>query len=514
MSFNESKAAFLKRSGIQPQVFGFSIVVILLAIILTLLNLHAAQRIFPAIEAEISSLFGWLFIFSMQGFLLFCFYLAASRFGHIRLGGPDARPDYSAGTWFSMLFAAGMGIGIIFWGVAEPVRHLQNPPGAEGLTSAGAIRAMDLTFLHWGFHAWGVYTLVGLALAYFSFNRGLPLTIRSAFYPLFGDRIYGSLGHIIDITAVVATIFGVATSMGLGVAQINAGLHYLFGITISTGVQVALIVLITGAATVSVVTGLDRGIKFLSQFNVIAALILLLFMLFVGPTLFLLKSFVQDTGHYLQNLVVLGSWSGAYSHHSKWLGKWTVFYWAWWVAWSPFVSMFIARVSRGRTVREFILGVLVVPSVLTFLWLTVFGGTAIFNILHGDNSVLNAVNSNIATALFELLRSYPLAKISTILGMILVAVFFVTSADSSALVAGIIGVGGKLEVAAPQRAFWAVAEGVVAAVLMVGGGISALRAASLSSGLPFLIILIIMAYCLFRAFQEDMPPDKYTGTGK
>jgi choline/glycine/proline betaine transport protein len=255
-----------------------------------------------------------------------------------------------------------MGIGLMFWSVAEPLTHLQNPPGAAGMTAAGAVRAMDLTFLHWGFHAWGIYALVGLALASFTFNRGLPLTIRSAFYPLLGERIYGPIGNVIDILAVIATLFGVATSLGFGVAQINAGLNYVFDVDISRNVQILLIAVITAVATGSVVSGLDKGIKRLSQVNLVAALILMGFLLAVGPTLFLMKSLVQDTGHYLQNLLTLGSWTETYDRDASWQGNWTVFYWSWWIAWSPFVGMFIARISKGRTFREFVLGVLIVPS--------------------------------------------------------------------------------------------------------------------------------------------------------
>ena len=492
---------------IHPQVFGISVALILLFTVLTLSSLAVAEEVFARVGALITANFGWLFVLCVQSFLLFCVYLAVSRFAHIRIGGPAARPDYSLLSWFAMLFSAGMGIGLMFWSVAEPVFHLQNPPGAEGMTVNGAMRAMDLTFLHWGLHAWAIYALVGLSLAYFHFNKGLPLTIRSGFQPLLGERIHGPAGTLIDILAVVATLFGVATSLGLGVAQINAGLHYLFGLPIAVPVQLVLIAVVTAVATLSVVAGLDRGIKRLSQLNLAAALLLLFFVLAIGPTLFLLKSFVQHTGHYLQNLLSLGSWTETYVRAPGWQANWTVFYWAWWIAWSPFVGMFIARISRGRTVREFVLGVLFVPSLFTFIWITVFGGTAIYEALVLQSSgIVDAVNADVATALFALLEGYPLAAFTTVLAVLLVFVFFVTSSDSGSLVIDMITAGGRLNPPVGQRVFWAISEGVVAGVLLLGGGLAALRTASIASGLPFAVVLVLMAWCLLQAFRAEVPP--------
>lgn len=494
-----------KRLTIHPWVFGFSAGLIFLVVLITLVNLDVAEATFARIRDGITTVFGWFMILCVQGFLLLCVYLAASRFGHIRIGGPGTRPEFTTPAWFSMLFSAGMGIGLMFWSVAEPLVHLQDPPGAAGMTSQGAVRAMDLVFLHWGFHAWGIYALVGLALAYFTFNRGLPLTIRSAFHPLLGDRIHGPIGNVIDILAVIATMFGIATSLGFGVAQINAGLNYIFGVGISRNVQIVLIAIITAVATGSVVSGLDKGIKRLSQLNLVVALALMLFVLIVGPTLFLMKSLVQDTGHYLQNLLTLGSWTETYEQKAGWQGAWTVFYWSWWIAWSPFVGMFIARISKGRTVREFILGVLIVPSLLTFIWITTFGGSAIYQSLFVDTNVVDAANANVATALFELLRGYPLASLSALVAIFLVFVFFVTSSDSGSLVIDIITSGGHLDPPVGQRIFWAVTEGVVAAALTVGGGLTALQTASISTGLPFAVVLVLMGYCLVKAFRQEMP---------
>jgi choline/glycine/proline betaine transport protein len=488
-----------------PHVFGFSAGLILLFVVVTLLNLDAAEATFNAAKDGITARFGWFLIFCVQAFLLFCVYVAMSRFGHIRLGGPGAKPEFTTASWFAMLFAAGMGIGLMFWSVAEPTLHLQNPPGAPGMTPEGAQRSLDLTFLHWGFHVWGIYALVGLSLAYFTFNRGLPLTIRSAFHPLLGEKIYGPLGSIIDTLAVVATMFGIATSLGLGVAQINAGLDYVFGIEFSRNAQMLLIAFITAVATASVASGLDKGIKRLSQLNMIAALCLLLFVLLLGPTLFLFKNLVQSTGHYLQNLLTLGSWTETYARDTSWQGSWTIFYWAWWIAWSPFVGMFIARISRGRTVREFISGVLIVPSILTFVWIATFGGSAIYETLFVDTGILDAANNNVATALFEMLTRYPLSKVTALLAVFLVFIFFVTSCDSGSLVMDIITAGGRLDAPLPQRIFWAVTSGVVAAVLTLGGGLVALQTASITTGLPFAVVLVLMAWCLLKAFREDMP---------
>ncbi len=493
------------RLHIHPTVFGISALLIIGFVFITLVQIDSAESFFQAIKFWITDRFGWLLILLVQGFLLFCVYLALSRFSHVRIGGADARPDFSRLSWFAMLFGAGMGIGLLFYGVAEPVLHFLQPPKIPGETGTAATRAMDITFLHWGFHAWSIYALVGLSLAFFSYNRGLPLTIRSAFYPLLGERIYGPLGTAIDVMAVVATLFGVATSLGFGVAQINAGLNFLFGVAIDTETQVLLIMGITLVATASVVSGLNQGIRRLSEFNLLIAAVLLAFVLVGGPTLFLLKSFVQNTGHYLQNLMLLGSWTASYQAESDWQGNWTLFYWTWWIAWSPFVGMFIARISRGRTIREFLLGVLLAPTLLTFLWFSVFGGTAIYTELQGVESIAVAVNQNIATALFELLNYYPLSTITSLFAILLVFVFFVTSSDSGSLVIDIITAGGNLNPPVAQRIFWALTEGVVAAVLLSGGGLLALQTAAITTGLPFALVMVFMCVGLFKALNQEVP---------
>jgi choline/glycine/proline betaine transport protein len=493
---------------VHPTVFGISAFLILTVMFITLLNIGTAERFFSEAKLWITESFGWLLILAVQSFLLYCGYLAVSRFGTIRIGGETATPEFSRPTWFAMLFSAGMGIGLLFYGVAEPTIHFSNPPNMEGGTRAAAARAMDLTFLHWGLHAWAIYALVGLSLAYFSYNKHLPLTIRSTFYPLIGQRIYGPMGSVVDVLAVVATLFGVATSLGLGVTQINTGLGYLFGITVSSEVQILLIMCITLVATASVVSGLNVGIRRLSEINLVFAVLLMLFLLIGGPTLFLLNSTVQNTGHYLQNLLILGSWTETYRMDSHWQSNWTLFYWTWWIAWSPFVGMFIARISKGRTVREFVGGVMLVPALLSFMWFSVFGGSAIYAELFNGVNITEAVDQNIATALFKLLDIYPFSTITSLLAIALVFVFFITSSDSGSLVIDIITAGGNLNPPVAQRIFWAVTEGVVAAVLLAGGGLLALQTAAIMTGLPFALVLIAMCFGLYRSFNQDRPAKK------
>ena len=387
------------------------------------------------ILGNVSAQLGWFFITAANIFLIYTVYLFFSKFGSIRLGGKNATPEFSTTAWFAMLFSAGMGIGLVFWSVGEPMWHFIGPPslfGVEGSSGASAQAAMAVTIFHWGFHAWAIYAVIGLALAFFCFNKGLPLTPRSAFYPLIGDKIYGFWGHLIDIIAVFATIFGLATSLGLGAQQVNAGLTTLFGVAAANvGVQVILIAIITGIAIISVVTGLKKGVKILSQFNIYLALLLTLFVLILGPTLFLFDSLGQNIGSYLSNIIPLSTWTESYGPvEAGWQHSWTVFYWAWWIAWSPFVGMFIARISKGRTIRQFVGGVLFVPTLVSSIWLTVFGGTALHRELYSGGGIVDAVKDNVATAMFELLATLPLAEITSFLMVVVIITFFVTSSDS------------------------------------------------------------------------------------
>ncbi len=487
-------------------VFWPSTVLIIFFIGVTLIIGEPMSKVFTNVQDRISEYGGWFFILAVNFFLIFSLVIAFGKFGNIRLGGYNSKPEFRQGAWFSMLFSAGMGIGILFWSVGEPVLHYVNPPQGEGNSIASASNSMQLTFLHWGFHAWGIYALVGLSLAFFTFNKKLPLTISSVFYPLLGEKVHGKFGKIINVLAVVATLFGLATSLGLGVKQVSAGLNHLFGFTDSVNLQVLLIALITLAATGSVVAGLSAGVKRLSQINIIIAAFFLFFMIIAGPTLFIFSSYVQNLGGYLQNFFQLSFWTETYAQ-SDWQKSWTVFYWAWWISWSPFVGMFIARISRGRTVREFLFGVLIVPTIITFLWLSAFGGSALFLEINGLADIASAVQSNVATSLYELLSQFPLSALTSVIAIVLVTSFFITSSDSGSLVVDSLTAGGKLDAPVAQRIFWALAEGGIAVVLLIGGGLGALQTAAISTGLPFAAILMVMAYSLTKGLGQEYIKD-------
>ncbi|HAC63158.1 MAG TPA: choline transporter [Cyanothece sp. UBA12306] len=490
-----------------PEVFIASGILVLLFVLLTILFKEPAETAFGQVQTFIANGMGWFMILAVSIYLSIAILLALSRFGTVRIGGQDARPEFPTFAWIAMLLSAGMGIGLMFWSVAEPIYHFQSPPTMLGTiepkTSDAAQQALSITFFHWGLHAWGIYALVGLALAFFAYNRGLPLTIRSVFYPLLGEGIYGWIGNVVDVLSVASTLFGLATSLGFGVQQVNAGLNFLFKLPINTPVQVGLIAIITGFATASVVSGLDAGVRRLSELNMILAGILMVFVLLAGPTIFLLGTFVQTTGYYLASLPTLSFWTETFES-TNWQNSWTVFYWGWWVSWSPFVGIFIARVSKGRTVREFLLGVLLLPSILTFLWMSIFGGTAL-NLELGNSSgiIVDAVTSEVATALFVMLQQLPWTGITSFVGIILVVVFFVTSSDSGSLVVDNLTSGGKLDSPVPQRIFWAVTEGIIAAVLLLGGGLTALQTAAITTGLPFAIVLLVMCYSLYRGLGQE-----------
>lgn len=488
---------------INKPVFFTSVFFIILSISLVLIYQDQARDVFLNIQNTIADAAGWFYILCINIFIVFLVIIAFSKYGQLRIGGQNERPEFKRMSWFAMLFSAGMGIGLLFWGVGEPITHFTNPPGMKGLTPEAASKAMDLTFLHWGFHAWAVYALVGLSLAYFTYSRGLPLTIRSVFYPFLGDRIYGRLGDLIDIFAVLATLFGLATSLGFGAKQMAAGLHHLWGIDGGNLTQVLLILFVTLVATISVVLGVDKGVKVLSEWNMRFALFLMVLVVVLGPSLFILKAFVQNTGSYLSSFLKISTWTESYLQ-GNWQNDWTIFYWGWWIAWSPFVGMFIARISKGRTVREFILGVLIIPALVTFFWITAFGSTGIYFILLGDDSLVRAVDEDIATALFVFLENFPLSAVLNVLGIILIAGFFITSSDSGSLVVDSITSGGRTDSPVGQRVFWAFSEGTIAAVLAIGGGLTALQAATIATGLPFAIILLFMCFALYKGLDEDM----------
>lgn len=463
---------------------------------------HAAVT-FSSTQRWLVTNFGWFYMASIAFFFGFVVYLAFSRFANIKLGPDDSEPDYSYISWFAMLFSAGMGIGLLFFGVSEPLTHFAQPPSGIGGTTAAANRAMEITFFHWGLQAWSVYIVVGLSLAYFSFRHGLPLSVRSALYPLIGDRIYGPIGHAVDIFAVLGTMFGVATSLGLGVMQVNAGLNFLFGVEISTYVQILLIVFITGMATISVVAGLDAGIRRISELNLLLALVMLVFILVAGPTATLLSALMQNVGGYLSSMVDMTF--NLYAYEPKeWMGDWTLFYWGWWISWSPFVGMFIARISRGRTIREFIIGVLLVPAGFTFLWLSLFGNTALtMELADSGINLVTAALEDSPTALFVMLGQLPWSNVMSLVATLLIITFFVTSSDSGSLVIDIITSGGNEDPPVWQRIFWAVTEGAVAAALLLAGGLSALQAAAISSALPFAFVMLFMCYGLYKGLQME-----------
>ncbi|MEX2601094.1 MAG: BCCT family transporter [Balneolaceae bacterium] len=487
---------------IHAPVFWPAVVLITLIICGTLLAGDSADELFLRIRIGITTWSSWLFVASVNLFVGYALYFAFSKFGTIRLGGEEAKPEFSRKAWFAMLFSAGMGIGLVFFAVAEPMWHLINPPHSEPGTIDAARDAMSLAFLHWGLHAWAIYAIVALSLAFFTFNRNLPLSIRSVFYPLLGSRIYGWPGDLIDILAVLATMFGLATSLGLGAAQAGAGLEYVFGLNNTVNLQIIIIAGVTSVAVGSVVLGIERGVKVLSEFNIRLAGLFLLFILIAGPSLFILNSLIQNIGHYAQHFPSFAFWIQAYEEGS-FITDWTVFYWAWWISWSPYVGMFIARISRGRTIKEFVLGVLIVPTLVTFLWMSGFGGSALFLEMNGIAEIAAAVEADQTTSLFILLDQFPFALFTSTVAILLVFSFFVTSSDSGSLVIDALTSGGKLQSPVGQRIFWASMEGVVAAALLLGGGLGALQTGSISTGVLFLFVLLVMCYSLQKGLQGE-----------
>lgn len=496
----------IQQSHINRPVFFTSALLIFLLVAFAAIVPDIADRNFRLLQQAIFTNASWFYILAVALILLSVTFLGLSKYGDIRLGPDHAQPDFSYHSWFAMLFSAGMGIGLMFFGVSEPVMHYLSPPVGTPETIEAAKQAMRLTFFHWGLHAWAIYAIVALILAYFSYRHGLPLTLRSALYPIIGDRIYGPAGHAVDIFAVIGTVFGVATSLGYGVLQVNAGLNHLFGIPVNEITQVILIIVITGLATLSVVSGLDKGIRILSELNLGLAILLLVLILLLGPTVLLLKSFVENTGGYLSEMVSKTFNLYAYEpKSSNWLGGWTLLYWGWWLSWSPFVGMFIARVSRGRTIREFVTGVLFVPAGFTLMWMTVFGNSAIYLIVtKGATDLASTVQQDVSLALFNFLEHFPFSNILSFIAMAMVIVFFVTSADSGAMVVDTLASGGAGNTPLWQRIFWAGLMGVVAIALLLAGGLSALQTVTIASALPFSVILLISIYGLLKALRRDL----------
>lgn len=494
----------LHKHGLNSAVFLISAGLIACISLFAILLPELADKTFKALQAMIVDNASWYYVLTVALILLFSVYLGLSRLGNIKLGPDHSRPDYSNLSWFAMLFSAGMGIGLMFFGVAEPVMHFLTPPHGEGGTIYAARQAMQLTFFHWGLHAWAVYAVVALILAFFAYRHNLPLTLRSALYPLIGDKIYGPIGHAVDIFAVVGTLFGLATSLGYGALQVNTGISHLFSfVPVGTASQVILIAVICALATISVMSGLDKGVKFLSELNLGLAVVLMLFVLLAGSTVFLLQAYVQNVGSYISSIVSMTFNLYAYDK-TDWFGGWTILYWGWWVSWAPFVGLFIARVSRGRTIREFVLGVLFVPAGFTFLWMTVFGNSAIDMILNQGNVILGQViEQDVSLSLFAFLEQLPLSGIFSYVALLMIVVFFITSADSGALVMDMLCSHGKGSKGVRYRLFWSLGAGMVAIALLLAGGLGALQTMAIASALPFVTVLMIAMYGLLKALNID-----------
>ncbi|MES3676459.1 BCCT family transporter [Halomonas elongata] len=504
---------------IHNRVFVVSALASIIFIVLTLLFPQQAGSIFQSIVSFSTGTLDSYFMIVVDGFILFCLALVVLPYGKVRLGGPDARPDHGYLSWFAMLFAAGIGIGLLFFGVLEPVYHanvslplgIASPFGADGALNPDAVAdatAMGLagTYLHWGIHGWAVYVVMALALSIFTYNKGLPFSIRSAFFPILGERVWGWWGHAIDILAVFSTLFGLATSLGLGAQQANAGMNFVFGLDVNATTQVIVIVLVTAVALVSVWRGLEGGVKKLSEINMVMAVLFFFFVLFAGPTLAALSGFWTGLETYVTEFMPLSAPFGR--EDDAYRQAWTIFYWAWWVSWAPFVGMFIARVSRGRTVREFVICVLLIPSLFIFIWMGVFGATALDQLYANPagSLVKEYVIDNYSPelSLFGMLNELPLSGLMSTLGIILALIFFVTSSDSGSLVIDTITAGGKIDAPRPQRMFWAAVEGLIAIVLLLGGGLSALQAGVTATAIPFSIVMILMCYSIIRALNGEL----------
>ncbi|MTI80977.1 MAG: BCCT family transporter [Firmicutes bacterium] len=490
-------------------VFRFSLIIVLALVALGIISPKLLNELSTTIHSSIINNFGWGYLLAGFIFLVFCILLAFSRYGSIKLGKDDDQPEYSYFGWFSMLFAAGMGIGLIFWGVSEPLSHFANPPEQiAGGTGAAASFAMRYSFFHWGLQPWAIYIVMSLSIAYFSFRRGMPPLISSCFYPLLGEKIYTWPGYIIDILAVFATIFGIATSLGLGALQINSGLEHVYGLPGTTTSTMVIIAVVTVLFLISSSTGLDKGIQLLSKSNMMLAAILLVFMLIVGPTSYILNVFTSTLGEYANDLLKMSLEVNPFQGY-EWTKSWTLFYWAWWIAWSPFVGLFVARISRGRTIKEFILGALLVPTLLTFFWFSIFGGSALFLQLEQGVQVAQAATSDVSTALFKVFSYYPLGDVMSTVAILLLIVFFVTSADSATFVLGMMTSHGSMSPPLSKKMVWGFTQSAVAAILLLSGGLEALQKMAIAAALPFALVMILLCYNLLVALNQEFKGQYY-----
>lgn len=487
-----------------PQIFFVSAALAVLFVAFAIPFRSAFAEFFGALTTFTVAYFGWFYILSVTGLLIFLIWIATSRYGHIRLSADHEEPEYGTVTWFAMLFAAGIGTILMFWGVAEPMSHFANPPLEEivGGTPEAAELAMTIALYHFGLHTWTIFTLPALAIGYFAYRQGLPMRISSIFYTVLGEKIFGPWGWLIDIIAVLGTLFGVAVSVGLGTLQLNSGLNYLVDLPTSAASQIGIVIVITAVATVSVALGLDRGIKRLSEFNIVIALIILLFVWLAGPTLFVTAGTVQNFGNYLQNLPWLAFWTETYQG-TEWQRSWTVFYWAWTISWAPYVGIFIARISRGRTIRQFVGGALGAPLLFTVIWFSVFGLAAIDLELNNGVALSEQVQADVSVALFSFLENYPLATVTSLLSVVIIVVFLTTSADSAALVIDLLSRHADQPSHTGQRVFWTLLLGAIAATLLLGGGLDALQNVITTLGFPFCVLLVFMAVALTRAVHAD-----------
>jgi choline/carnitine/betaine transport len=495
-----------KASSIDPQVFAIAAGLSVAFVLVGVLFKDDLARVVGDALAWILANLGWVFVLSTAAFLCFVIFLAVSPYGRIRLGRDDDRPEFRTVSWIAMMFSAGMGIGLMFFGVAEPISHLAAPP--LGLARAGteeaAARSIEYTYFHWALHPWALYAVVGLALGYFCFRKGLPNLISSVFYPLLGERIHGPIGKGIDILAIFATMFGSATSLGLGALQINSGLNFVWGVDNSTGLAVLIIAILTLLFVISAVSGVERGVQWLSNFNMVVAVTLVLFILVVGPTVFIFGTLVQGTGDYFGGLIGRSFRTGAFGG-AEWLGSWTIFYWVWWMSWTPFVGTFLARISKGRTIREFVIGVLLIPSGVSFVWFAILGGSAIDLQLSGQANLTDAV-AQPEVALFTLLEEFPISTVTSLVVILLVAVFFVSGADAASIVMGMLTCRGILEPPRAIVAFWGTAMGAVAITLLLAGGLETLQQAAIVAGAPFALVMIGLCVSFFKALREEEVP--------
>lgn len=496
-------------SKVDKPILWSSLIISAAFVVATLVTPSGVSKVFNTVFSFFTKNLGWVYMLTAAMFVVFCIGLAVSKYGNIKLSKDDEEPEYSCGSWFAMLFAAGMGVGLVFWGAAEPIMHFDTSPFADSKTPEAATIAMRTVLFHWGLHPWALYAVVALALAYFQFRKGLPGLISSTLYPLIGEKgISGPIGKIIDAIAVIVTLFGVATSLGLGAQQLTTGMNFQFGIPNTTTVALVLIAIITGLFTISAVTGIDKGIKFLSNTNMVIAFLLMFFLLFIGPTRYILNVFTESIGSYLQNIVSLSFFvdtQGIVAKHTgyDWIGSWTVFYWAWWITWAPFVGSFIARISKGRTIREFMVGILIAPTLLSAMWFSIIGGSALYIELYGSGGIGAAVAKDVPSGIFVMLSHFPLGGLMAVLTMILLAIFFITSADSATFVIGMFTSGGELNPDNRLKIVWGVVEGALAAMLLIAGGLSAVQTVSFVFSFPFMVTMILMVVSLLKALGKS-----------